>query len=137
MCCIFTSPVAFKPGFLLLSPRCEFVQVQWDEPSSIVRPDKVSPWEVEPLVATLPPSSQPAQRNKRARPPISPSGAPDSLDFGMGSPFIFFFFSYSFILIGSPIKDSLLFPSFLLLICTRFKVTFDFSCIISLNRWWQ
>ncbi|KAG1369998.1 auxin response factor 7 [Cocos nucifera] len=52
------------------------LKVQWDEPSSIPRPDRVSPWELEPLVAAAP-TSQPAQRNKRARPPISPSITPD------------------------------------------------------------
>ncbi|KAJ6821296.1 auxin response factor 7-like [Iris pallida] len=60
------------------------LKVQWDEPSSMIRPDKVSPWEVEPLVAATPPSSQPVQRNKRARPPISPSSASDHPpEFGM------------------------------------------------------
>ncbi|XP_031380198.1 auxin response factor 1 isoform X2 [Punica granatum] len=52
------------------------LKVQWDEPSSIPRPDRVSPWELEPLVATAPSNSQPTQRNKRARPPVLPS-APD------------------------------------------------------------
>ncbi|KAI4298904.1 hypothetical protein L6164_032417 [Bauhinia variegata] len=54
------------------------LKVQWDEPSTILRPDRVSPWELEPLVATTPASSQPSQRNKRARPPILPSTMPDS-----------------------------------------------------------
>lgn len=52
-------------------------QVQWDEPSSILRPERVSPWELEPLVANAPPSSQSAQRNKRTRPPVLPSTTPD------------------------------------------------------------
>ncbi len=52
-------------------------QVQWDEHSSILRPDRVSPWELEPLVANSPPSSQPTQRNKRARPTVLPSPTPD------------------------------------------------------------
>ncbi|KAJ6844706.1 auxin response factor 7-like [Iris pallida] len=63
------------------------LKVQWDEPSPIIRPDKVSPWEVEPLVAATLPSSQPVQRNKRARPPISPSKASDlPPEFGMWKP---------------------------------------------------
>ncbi|GKA85195.1 hypothetical protein Tco_0806849 [Tanacetum coccineum] len=33
-------------------------RVQWDEPSSILRPDKVSPWDLEPLVASNPPNPQ-------------------------------------------------------------------------------
>ncbi|KAI3695091.1 hypothetical protein L1987_78079 [Smallanthus sonchifolius] len=55
------------------------LKVQWDEPSSIPRPDKVSPWELEPLVASSPnPSNpQPPQRSKRARPPVLPSSVPD------------------------------------------------------------
>ena len=48
-------------------------QVQWDEPSSILRPDRISPWEVEPLDAAQPQSPQPPLRKKRARPPASPS----------------------------------------------------------------
>ncbi|XP_028762887.1 auxin response factor 1 [Neltuma alba] len=56
------------------------LKVQWDEPSSILRPDRVSPWELEPLVnTTTPANSQPTQRNKRARPPLLPSAVPDSL----------------------------------------------------------
>ncbi|KAE8696132.1 Auxin response factor 1 [Hibiscus syriacus] len=54
------------------------LKVQWDEPSSIVRPDRVSPWELEPLVATSNSSnSQPAQRNKRTRPSVLPSPSSD------------------------------------------------------------
>ncbi|KAL8546762.1 hypothetical protein ACS0TY_006472 [Phlomoides rotata] len=48
------------------------LKVQWDEPSSILRPDRVSSWEIEPLVASTPPNSQTQQRNKRARPPGLP-----------------------------------------------------------------
>lgn len=46
-------------------------QVQWDEPASIARPERVSPWEIEPFVASVPPSlSQTAPtKNKRPRPP--------------------------------------------------------------------
>ncbi|RWW32244.1 hypothetical protein GW17_00003103, partial [Ensete ventricosum] len=49
--------------------------VRWDEHSSIMRPDKVSPWELMPLVAATQPTSQPVQRSKRARPPGSPGRA--------------------------------------------------------------
>ncbi|RRT62264.1 hypothetical protein B296_00043515, partial [Ensete ventricosum] len=48
------------------------LKVRWDEHSSIMRPDKVSPWELMPLVAATQPTSQPVQRSKRARPPGSP-----------------------------------------------------------------
>ncbi|OVA14720.1 AUX/IAA protein [Macleaya cordata] len=48
------------------------LKVQWDEPSSIQRPDRVSPWEIEPFVASAP--SKPIQpvvaKNKRLRPSI-------------------------------------------------------------------
>ncbi|KAG8368922.1 hypothetical protein BUALT_Bualt15G0096800 [Buddleja alternifolia] len=59
------------------------LKVQWDEPSSILRPDKVSPWEIEPLVAATPPNSQTQQRNKRARPPVLPSPMQDLSSLGM------------------------------------------------------
>uniref|UniRef100_A0A0A8ZT00 Auxin-responsive protein n=1 Tax=Arundo donax TaxID=35708 RepID=A0A0A8ZT00_ARUDO len=52
------------------------LKVQWDEPSSILRPDRISPWEVESLDAANPQSPQPPLRNKRARPPASPSMVP-------------------------------------------------------------
>ncbi|KAK8710643.1 hypothetical protein V6N13_145957 [Hibiscus sabdariffa] len=47
------------------------LKVQWDEPASILRPDRVSPWEIEPFAAHVPPSlAQPvAAKNKRPRPP--------------------------------------------------------------------
>ncbi|KAK8493778.1 hypothetical protein V6N13_026348 [Hibiscus sabdariffa] len=47
------------------------LKVQWDEPASIQRPDRVSPWEIEPFVAPIPPTlAQPnAAKNKRPRPP--------------------------------------------------------------------
>ncbi|KAJ9159097.1 hypothetical protein P3X46_024628 [Hevea brasiliensis] len=62
------------------------LKVQWDEPSSILRPDRVSPWELEPLVATTPSNSQPVQRNKRARPTVLPSPTPDLSALGMWKP---------------------------------------------------
>ncbi|KAE8660508.1 Auxin response factor 9 [Hibiscus syriacus] len=47
------------------------LKVQWDEPTSIQRPDRVSPWEIEPFVAPIPLAlAQPnATKNKRPRPP--------------------------------------------------------------------
>ncbi|PWA75798.1 auxin response factor 1 [Artemisia annua] len=59
------------------------LKVQWDEPSSILRPDKVSPWDLEPLVASNPPNPQPPQRSKRARPHVLPSSVPDLSALGM------------------------------------------------------
>ncbi|KAI0494314.1 hypothetical protein KFK09_024446 [Dendrobium nobile] len=53
------------------------LKVQWDEPSSIPRPDWVSPWELEPLIVSTSPTSQQPVRNKRARPPVSTSAAPE------------------------------------------------------------
>jgi auxin response factor len=63
------------------------LKVQWDEPSSILRPERVSPWELEPLVPSPPPSnSTPPQRNKRPRTQPLPSLAPDLSAFGMWKP---------------------------------------------------
>lgn len=59
------------------------LKVQWDEPSSIVRPERVSPWELEPLVATNSSNSQPTQRNKRPRSALMPSPATDLSSLGM------------------------------------------------------
>ncbi|KAM7474523.1 hypothetical protein LguiB_021766 [Lonicera macranthoides] len=59
------------------------LKVQWDEPSSIPRPERVSPWELEPLLPAAPSNSIPPQRNKRARPQVLPSLAPDLSAFGM------------------------------------------------------
>ncbi|CAK9143145.1 unnamed protein product [Ilex paraguariensis] len=48
------------------------LKVQWDEPASIARPDRVSPWEIESFAASGPTSLvQPVPvKNKRPRPPI-------------------------------------------------------------------
>ncbi|XP_008795277.2 auxin response factor 7-like isoform X2 [Phoenix dactylifera] len=53
------------------------LKVQWDEPSSIPRPDRVSPWELEPLVASTPQASHQTARHKRARPLASTTIMPD------------------------------------------------------------
>ncbi|KAF7009296.1 hypothetical protein CFC21_023851 [Triticum aestivum] len=53
------------------------LKVQWDEPSSILRPDRVSPWELEPLDAANPQPPQPPLRNKRPRLPASSSVVPE------------------------------------------------------------
>ncbi|KAG6506326.1 hypothetical protein ZIOFF_031649 [Zingiber officinale] len=73
------------------------LKVQWDEPSSAILPDKVSPWELEPLVVPTPPTSQPIQRIKRARPPSSPVISPDlsSVSGAWQSPSKMFSFSAS------------------------------------------
>ncbi|KAG6476667.1 hypothetical protein ZIOFF_065912 [Zingiber officinale] len=47
------------------------LKVRWDERLSVALPERVSPWELEPFVAAIPPISQPFQRVKRARPPVS------------------------------------------------------------------
>lgn len=61
------------------------LKVQWDEPSSILRPERVSAWELEPLVSAVPSNSLPAQnqRSKRVRPPVLPSTPPDISSIGM------------------------------------------------------
>ncbi|CAN0909965.1 Auxin response factor 1 [Linum grandiflorum] len=60
------------------------LKVQWDEPASIWRPDRVSSWELEPLIASTPSNSQPVNRNnKRQRPSVLPSPSPDLNGLGM------------------------------------------------------
>ncbi|PIN07730.1 hypothetical protein CDL12_19693 [Handroanthus impetiginosus] len=48
------------------------LRVQWDEPASIPRPDRVSPWEIEPFVLSpTPPLAQPTTvKHKRPRPHV-------------------------------------------------------------------
>ncbi|XP_023746167.2 auxin response factor 9 isoform X2 [Lactuca sativa] len=48
------------------------LKVQWDESASIMRPERVSPWEIETFVAPVPTSiPQPvAPKTKRPRPPM-------------------------------------------------------------------
>ncbi|PWA83041.1 Aux/IAA-ARF-dimerization [Artemisia annua] len=49
------------------------LRVQWDEPASIVRPERVSPWEIETFVAPIPTALAPpvaALKAKRPRPPM-------------------------------------------------------------------
>jgi auxin response factor len=57
------------------------LKIQWDEPSSIVRPEKVCPWELEPISTSNSPTPQPqpSQRNnKRVRPqPVLPVPVPE------------------------------------------------------------
>ncbi|KAJ3671810.1 hypothetical protein LUZ60_007889 [Juncus effusus] len=58
------------------------LKVRWDENSSIARPDKVSPWNVEPATNAPPSLNQPGMTNpnrtKRARPVAAASSAADS-----------------------------------------------------------
>ncbi|KAJ8768119.1 hypothetical protein K2173_021059 [Erythroxylum novogranatense] len=61
------------------------LKVQWDEPSSILRPERVSPWELEPLIVATPSNPQPVQRSKRARLPVLPP-APDFSALGTWKP---------------------------------------------------
>lgn len=46
------------------------LKIQWDEPASIPRPEKVSPWEIESHVASVPVNSAPPplSKMKRSRP---------------------------------------------------------------------
>ncbi|XP_072999170.1 auxin response factor 4-like [Typha latifolia] len=52
------------------------LKVRWDETSSIPRPDRVSPWKIEPA-STPPVNPLPVSRVKRLRPNVLPS-SPDS-----------------------------------------------------------
>lgn len=46
------------------------LKVQWDEAATFQRPDKVSPWEIEPFSASIPvnPTPPPISKTKRSRP---------------------------------------------------------------------
>lgn len=44
-----------------------FIQVRWDEASSIPRPERVSPWQIEPAVSPPPINPLPVHRPKRPR----------------------------------------------------------------------
>lgn len=47
------------------------LKIQWDEPMTAKRPERVSPWEIEPFAATSPVDiSQPMTKTKRPRPPL-------------------------------------------------------------------
>ncbi|KAI7743237.1 hypothetical protein M8C21_024875 [Ambrosia artemisiifolia] len=54
------------------SSKWRSLKVQWDEPASITRPERVSPWEIETLVTPVPTSLvQPvALKTKRPRPSV-------------------------------------------------------------------
>ncbi|XP_042498844.1 auxin response factor 9-like isoform X2 [Macadamia integrifolia] len=55
--------------------RWRSLKVQWDEPASpIQRPERVSPWEIDPFVASAPSNltQPPVVKNKRPRPLIDP-----------------------------------------------------------------
>ncbi|CAH8306524.1 unnamed protein product [Eruca vesicaria subsp. sativa] len=52
------------------------LQVQWDEPTTVQRPDRVSPWEIEPFLPSSPvstPAHQSQPKCKRSRPVESSS----------------------------------------------------------------
>ncbi|KAM5571213.1 auxin response factor 9-like [Rosa sericea] len=55
------------------------LKVLWDESASIPRPDKVSPWEIEPYVASIPASLSQSTVLKNKRPRLLPEiPAPDT-----------------------------------------------------------
>lgn len=55
------------------SSRWRSLKVQWDETCAIPRPDRVSPWEIEPFVAPPALNPQPVPRNKRPRTNVLPT----------------------------------------------------------------
>ncbi|TKY64095.1 Auxin response factor 7 [Spatholobus suberectus] len=56
------------------------LKVQWDEPATIPRPDRVSCWEIEPFVASAALNvTQPAVKGKRSRPADVSSSAASGL----------------------------------------------------------
>uniref|UniRef100_I1R6D5 Auxin response factor n=1 Tax=Oryza glaberrima TaxID=4538 RepID=I1R6D5_ORYGL len=52
------------------------LKVRWDEAASVPRPDRVSPWQIEPANSPSPVNPLPAPRTKRARPNVLAS-SPD------------------------------------------------------------
>lgn len=65
-----------------LNSKWRSLKVQWDDPASSPRPDRISPWEIEPLLASVPTSIQPAAA-KYKRPRL-PSDVPDFGDTTVG-----------------------------------------------------
>lgn len=55
------------------SSKWRSLKVQWDETCAIPRPDRVSPWEIEPFVAPPALNPQPVPRNKRPRTNVLPT----------------------------------------------------------------
>lgn len=73
--------IQFPPGISLFQIPFELFtyfnsfQVQWDEQTSIMRPDRVSPWDIEPLTSSAVTGlSQPVSKNKRPRQPTPAHG---------------------------------------------------------------
>ncbi|XP_045794323.1 auxin response factor 18-like [Trifolium pratense] len=65
-----------------LNSKWRSLKVQWDDAASIPRPDRISPWEIEPLLASVPISPPPAAvKYKRPR---LPSEVPDLGDTAPG-----------------------------------------------------
>lgn len=120
----------------MLVAKLIMLQVQWDESSSVFRPERVSPWELEPIVANSMRSSHPPpQRNKRPRPPglPSPTTAPSTPGI------LFFFFSFVlFLLVAAP-------PRFIdaLFSYCRWSVEIPGSqsllgaVVLSFCKWWE
>ncbi|XP_020587709.1 auxin response factor 18-like isoform X2 [Phalaenopsis equestris] len=57
--------------------RC--LKVRWDENSSVPRPERVSPWQIEPGVSSLPLKPLPASKLKRPRVNVAPSSTDSSV----------------------------------------------------------
>ncbi|XP_020212758.1 auxin response factor 18 isoform X2 [Cajanus cajan] len=59
--------------------RWRSLKVQWDEPATIPRPERVSPWEIEPFVpSTALNVAQQVPKSKRSRPAEASSSGPSS-----------------------------------------------------------
>ncbi|XVF22360.1 hypothetical protein REPUB_Repub12eG0166000 [Reevesia pubescens] len=58
------------------------LKIQWDEPATVQRPERVSPWEIEPFVASASINLvQPAVKSKRPRPVDIPASGVGKLFF--------------------------------------------------------
>jgi hypothetical protein len=73
--------VTFTVAIMVYKVNCALMiasgfQVRWDEPSAIPRPDRVSPWKIEPAssppVNPLPLSNSRVKRHRQNVPPPSP-----------------------------------------------------------------
>ena len=64
--------------------------MRWDETSSIRRPERVSPWELEPATSPLSLTAHPAPRNKRSRSTVLTSSSDSSVLTREGMSFTFF-----------------------------------------------
>ena len=78
-----------KTIVIVINAKCSiFFQVRWDETSSIPRPERVSPWKIEPALAPPALSPVPMTRPKRPRSNMALSSPDSSMHIKEGKVFI-------------------------------------------------